>query len=386
MRDSRIVEAIFHEAQPGFIPPLRQGGAHSISSVAVHHIPATAHASRPLAWEVAWGASSTGRAPPPKPPFLRGGMGVFRNLRTTIAYSFCAAFFLVGCSNEQKPPIAEPTAANAEAQPRQTIEPIQPAAPSQKAPQGTGQLRIAAASDLQFALGEVCSAFERTHPGAAITMQFGSSGSFFAQLTDEAPFDLFLSADIDFARRLVEQGQAAPGSDFTYAQGHIVVWELQDSPQPVEQRGIETLREAGVQKIAIANPKTAPYGRAAVAALKSLGVYDAVEPKLVYGENVAQTAQMVESGAADLGIIALSLAVSPALRDKGRYWPVPGSAHPPIVQGGNILRWAQDAALAGEFRDFLLSGAGQSILSQFGFDEVAKASNSAIRPESPPSQ
>ncbi len=237
------------------------------------------------------------------------------------------------------------------------------------AAKGAVQLRIAAASDLRFALDEVRGAFERIHPEATVTVTYGSSGSFFAQLANQAPFDLFLSADIDYARRLVEQGQGAPHGDFAYARGHIVVWVQKDSPLAVESRGLGVLREEGVQKIAVANPKTAPYGRAAVAALKSLGAYEAVLPKLVYGDNVAQTAQMVESGAADAGIIALSLAVSPAMRDKGRYWQVPESAHPPLVQGGVVLRWAQDARLAGEFRDFLLSGAGKSILKKFGFDD-----------------
>jgi molybdate transport system substrate-binding protein len=198
---------------------------------------------------------------------------------------------------------------------------------------------------------------------------YGSSGSFFAQLSSEAPFDLFLSADIEFARRLVDQRQGAPGGDFGYARGHIVVWMLKDSPHFVEPRGIEMLREPGVQKIAIANPKTAPYGRAAVAALQSLGIYEAVEPKLVFGDNVAQAAQMVESGAADAGIIALSLAVSPALRDQGRYWHVPENLHPPLVQGGVVLRWAQDAALACDFRDFFFFFHGKSILRDFWFDE-----------------
>jgi molybdate transport system substrate-binding protein len=130
-----------------------------------------------------------------------------------------------------------------------------------------------------------------------------------------------------------------------------------------------------VQKIAIANPKTAPYGRAAVAALKNLGIYEAVESKLVYADSVAQAAQMVESGAADAGIIALSLAVSPAMRDKGRYWQVPDGAHPPIVQAGVVLRWAQDPVLAREFRDFLLSGNAMSILKSFGFDKPGQTPN-----------
>jgi molybdate transport system substrate-binding protein len=234
-------------------------------------------------------------------------------------------------------------------------------------PKAARQLRIAAASDLKFALADIVSAFERLHPEATVTVTYGSSGNFFAQLSNEAPFDLFLSADIAYPRQLVEQGRGVPNSDFSYATGHLVLWVPKDSVLDVEKKGIEIVRDAALQKVAVANPRTAPYGRAAVAALKSLGVYDDVEERLVYGENVAQTAQMVESGGADAGLIALSLAISPVLKGKGRFWQIPDSAHPPIEQGGVVLTWALDAGLAVEFRDFLLSGAGQDILRQFGF-------------------
>jgi len=136
--------------------------------------------------------------------------------------------------------------------------------------------------------------------------------------------------------------------------------------------GLEIVRDEAVQRIAVANPKHAPYGRAAVAALKSAALSEAVESRLVYGENIAQTAQMVESGAADVGIIALSLAVSPALRDKGKYWRIPGNSHPPIVQGGVVLRWAQDAALANAFREFLMGTDGAAILRQYGFEPAGE--------------
>jgi molybdate transport system substrate-binding protein len=228
-------------------------------------------------------------------------------------------------------------------------------------------LRIAAAADLKFALDDVVAAFRRIHPEATVTVAHGSSGNLFAQLSGEAPFDLFLSADIDYPRKLIEQGVGVEGSVFAYAVGHIVVWAPNDSSLDVEHGGIEILREQGIRKIAVANPRTAPYGWAAVAALENLGLYEAVESRLVFGENVAQTAQMIESGGADVGIIAMSLAVSPALRDKGKYWQIPDGAHPPIIQGGVILRWAEDAELAEEFRDFLLSADGTAILRQFGF-------------------
>jgi molybdate transport system substrate-binding protein len=238
----------------------------------------------------------------------------------------------------------------------------------QEQPHGNGQLRIAAASDLKFALDDIVKAFRQSHGGAQVTVTLGSSGNFFAQLSNQAPFDLFLSADIEYARQLVVQGHGAPGSAFPYARGYIVLWTLNDSPHDIERAGLGGLGEAGVKTIAVANPKTAPYGKAAIEALKKLGVYEAVESKLVYADSVAHAAQMVESGAADIGIIALSLAVSPNLREKGKQWQIPTDAYQPIIQGGAILKWAEDPQLAGEFRDFLLSGQGKAILKEFGFD------------------
>ena len=235
-----------------------------------------------------------------------------------------------------------------------------------------GELRIAAAADLKFVLVDLVAAFEKTHSETTITVTTGASGNLFAQLTNEAPFDLFLSADVSYPQKLVEGGQGIPDSLFEYAIGHLVVWVPKDSALDVESLGIDALHGDSVQKIAVANPKTAPYGRAAIAALQNLQVYDAVESRLVYGENVAQTAQMAESGGADAGIISLSLAVSPILRDKGKYWNVPGDAHPPIVQGGVVLRRAQDAALADNFRDFLLSAEGKALLARYGFDSAGE--------------
>jgi molybdate transport system substrate-binding protein len=229
------------------------------------------------------------------------------------------------------------------------------------------ELRIAAAADLKFALPEMIARFEERHADARVNATYGSSGSLFAQLSNEAPFDLFLSADIDYPRKLVEQSPGEAGSDFAYATGHLVLWVPSESKLDVEHDGIAVLQDSSVQKIAIANPKTAPYGRAAVASLKSLGVYEPLESRLVYGENISQTAQMVESGAADAGLLSLSLAVSRALRDKGKFWPIPDDAHAPIVQGGAILGWARDPRLAAEFRDFLLSTEGAEILKRFGF-------------------
>jgi len=269
-----------------------------------------------------------------------------------LAILACLALLVAGCGVDHTAPKAAPIAAEASA----------PAS----------ELRIAAAADLKFVLVDLVAAFEKKQPGSTISVTTGSSGNLFAQLTNEAPFDLFLSADLTYPQKLIESEQGIQDSLFKYAIGHLVIWAPRDSTLDVESLGLDVLRGESVQKIAIANPKTAPYGRAAVAALQNLKLYESVESRLIFGENVAQTAQMAESGGADVGMISLSLAFSPTLRDKGKYWQVPGDAHPPIVQGGVILRWAQDAALAAEFRDFLLSTEGQAIFGQYGFESAVK--------------
>src|SRR5262249_16352160 len=156
-------------------------------------------------------------------------------------------------------------------------------------------------------------------------------------------------------------------SDFVYATGHLVLWAPKSWQLDLERDGIKVLHAPSVQKIAIANPKTAPYGRAAVSPLKGLGVYDAIESRLVYGENMAQTAQVIEPGAADVGLISLSLAVSRTLRESGKFWRVPDDAYPAIIQGGLVMKNARDLELALAVRDFLLSDDGGAILESFGF-------------------
>src|SRR5262245_45762619 len=213
-------------------------------------------------------------------------------------------------------------------------------------PEGGEGVRVAAAADLKFAVEDVVAAFRRERPDVPVTVTYGASGSFFAQLSNRAPFDMFLSADVEYPRKLIEQGLADKDSAFLYAVGHLVVWVPNASPLDVEKVKAEALLEPSVKKIALANPRHAPYGRAAATALKSLGVHDRVEGKLVYGENVAQAAQFVHTGSADAGVIALSLALAPPMRDRGRYWEVPLSAHPRLDQGGVILNWARDRQAA----------------------------------------
>ncbi|WP_257459136.1 molybdate ABC transporter substrate-binding protein [Archangium lipolyticum] len=228
-------------------------------------------------------------------------------------------------------------------------------------------LTIAAASDLKFALDEWVQEFRAKNPDADVRVTYGSSGNFSAQIANGAPFDLFLSADVSYPRTLAEQGLVHESGVFLYAVGRIVVWVPKDSALPLEQLGMKALLEPAAKRIAIANPQHAPYGRAAEAAMKSQGIYDTVKDRLVLGENIAQTAQFVQSGSADVGIIALALALAPAMKEQGRYWEVPIDAYPRMEQGGAILARARDVELAKRFRDGLLGEDGRALLKRHGF-------------------
>jgi molybdate transport system substrate-binding protein len=229
------------------------------------------------------------------------------------------------------------------------------------------ELRVAAAADLKFALDDLLADFHAQHPDIRVEVSYGASGNFFAQLCNKAPFDLFFSADVEYPRRLIEKGLAAKDDEFLYAVGHLAVWVPQESPLDLERQGMCALLDPSVRKVAIANPRHAPYGRAAEAALKKLGVYDEIKAKIVQGENVAQAAQFVETGSADAGVIALSLALSPPLRKKGRHWEVPLDAYPRLEQGGIILSWAQDRPAAEALRDFVGGPGGKAVLKRYGF-------------------
>jgi molybdate transport system substrate-binding protein len=222
------------------------------------------------------------------------------------------------------------------------------------------KLAIAAAADLNFALPEIARQFRTARPAVELEIAYGSSGNFLAQISNGAPFDVFLSADVEYPRKLASAGVTAGNPVFTYAVGRLVVWVPAASPLDPAT----ALRDPSLRHLAIANPQHAPYGRAAQAALRTLGLYASVEPKLVLGENIAQTLQFVESGAADAGIVAMSLALAPPVRARGRYWEIPPDAYPRMEQGGIILK---DSAAARDFRGFLLSSGGRRILRQYGF-------------------
>jgi len=228
-----------------------------------------------------------------------------------------------------------------------------------------GEITIAAASDLNFAFKELVAEYEKT-TGNHVKLSLGSSGNFYAQIQNGAPFDLYFSADIGYPKKLEEAGLTVPGSLYRYAVGRIVIWTGNESHINVA-KGFDALREPAIKKIAIANPKHAPYGRAAVAAMESAKVYEQVKDKLVMGENISQAAQFIESGACDIGVIALSLAMAPAMKTKGSYWEIPAEAHPPLEQGAVILKSSKQQESAKQFLDFIKGPQGQEIMTRYGF-------------------
>jgi molybdate transport system substrate-binding protein len=244
-------------------------------------------------------------------------------------------------------------------------------------PQGK-EIRVAAAADLKFAITEMAAEFEK-QTGTSVLVTYGSSGNFFSQIQNGAPFDLFFSADIDYPRKLELAGLAEPGTFYEYAVGRLVIWAPVDSSLDVSKLGWNALLDASVQKIAIANPEHAPYGRAAVAALKKAGIYESVKAKLVYGENISQAAQFVQSGNAQAGIIALSLAVSPAMRG-GKQWEIPRDMHPAIVQGATVLKNAKNKEAAWAFLNYAKSEKGRATLVKYGFEFPVSTNSSVAKP------
>ena len=235
------------------------------------------------------------------------------------------------------------------------------------------EVRIAAAADLKFAMEELSEKFEK-QTSAKVNAIFGSSGNFFSQLHNGAPFDLFFSADMEYPKKLEAAGLAELGTLYKYAVGRMVIWTPVDAKVDVAKQGWEALLDPRIEKIAIANPEHAPYGRAAVAALQKAGIYHFVKAKLVYGENISQAAQFVQSGNAQAGILAMSLAVSPAMRD-GKRWEIPPEMHPALEQGAVILKEAKNKDAARAFLEFVKSSPGRAALAKYGFELPEKNQN-----------
>lgn len=234
----------------------------------------------------------------------------------------------------------------------------------EKAGGAPAEVRVAAAADLKDAMEELLAGFHQAHPEFKVSVSYGSSGNFHSQIANGAPLDLFLSADISYVRSLVAGGNALGESIFRYAEGRLVLWVPESSP--LEPDGLAVLLDPRVHKVAIANPEHAPYGRAAVEAMRRAGVYDAVKEKLVLGENVAQAASFVETGNADVGVIALSLVLAPVM--KGRFWQIPEDQFSKLDQAGVIPARAPNRKGAEKLREWIVSRQGREILARCGFN------------------
>jgi molybdate transport system substrate-binding protein len=222
------------------------------------------------------------------------------------------------------------------------------------------ELIVAAAADLTSAFSEIAKRFE-AETGARVKLSFGSSGNLAKQIELGAPFDVFASANIEFVDRLAARGLIIPDTRRIYGEGRICIWQRKDNPIQIET--LADLVRPDVKRIAIANPEHAPYGVAAIEALRGAGVYDQTKSKLVFAENVAQARQYVESREVDAGIIALSISDQPG----GRYTLIESSLHRPIKQAICITRSTQNEELARRFLNFVTGPQGRSVLKQYGF-------------------
>ncbi|MDD2733352.1 MAG: molybdate ABC transporter substrate-binding protein [Desulfuromonadaceae bacterium] len=225
------------------------------------------------------------------------------------------------------------------------------------------KITVAAAADLKFAMDEIVTGFNKNHSDVVVEVIYGSSGKFFTQIQQGAPFDLYFSADIAYPRALAKKGLAA--SDVTpYAVGRIVLWS---NSMDTTHMTLASLADPRITKIAIANPKHAPYGKRAEEALRAGKMWDTVQSKLVFGENIAHTAQFVQTGNAQIGIIALSLVLNPELSKKGGYYLIPDTLHLPLEQAYIITKHGADKLLAKQFAQYMTSKETRRIMTRYGF-------------------
>jgi molybdate transport system substrate-binding protein len=228
------------------------------------------------------------------------------------------------------------------------------------------ELLVAAAADLNPALHDIAQQYEKK-TGVRVKLSFGASGALTQQIQNGAPFDLFFSADMDYPKHLIADGQADAASLYQYSLGKLVLWVPASSPLDVERHGMAVLLDSSVKKIAIANPEHAPYGRAAAAALKHAGLYDRLSERFVMGENVSQAAQFAESGNAQAGFVALAHALSPAVKSMGKFWVVPADYYPPLEQGVVVLSRSQHKKEAADFVQYLKTRDASDVLRKYGF-------------------
>jgi molybdate transport system substrate-binding protein len=229
------------------------------------------------------------------------------------------------------------------------------------------EIHVAAASDLQPVMPVLAAAYEHA-TGVKVVASFGSSATLSTQILAGEPVDIFLGADFTFPEKVVAAGLADTKSPIAYARGTLVLWARKDSSfQPLH---LEVLSNPKLKSVAIADELHAPYGRAAVAALRYLKLYDQIKPKLVVAENIAQTSQFVESGNAEVGLISLTAASSEHLKELGTYVLLPSVSYPKIVQYGVILKASSARSDAHAFMDWLTSAPIQQNLPKMGLSPV----------------
>jgi molybdate transport system substrate-binding protein len=226
-------------------------------------------------------------------------------------------------------------------------------------PVSAAEINVAVAANFTEAAKEISAAFEKK-TGDKVLLSFGSSGQFYTQITQDAPFQVFLSADQERPEKAVVEGFAVPDSRFTYAVGKLALW----SRDAKRVTGADTLKQGAFSKIAIANPAAAPYGAAAIETMKVLNVYDALQPKIVQGNNIAQTFQFIDTGNAELGFVALSQVIE---RSEGSRWLVAGNLYAPIKQDAVLLKKGASNEAAKAFMSFLKGPEAAAIEAKFGY-------------------
>jgi molybdate transport system substrate-binding protein len=240
------------------------------------------------------------------------------------------------------------------------------------APAGAQEpVRVAAAADLEPVLPGILGQFQLA-TGIHVDAVYQSSATLTGLIENGAPFDLFLSADLDYPKKLIKDGLTDGTTPQIYARGTLVLWTRKDSglAPSLTERAEDLLRNPALKRLAIANPDRAPYGRAAVAALRSMKLYDALAPRLVTAENIAQAAQFADTGNADAGLISLTSARTPRMSGSGRYFEIPHALYPPIEQGAVVLKRSTQSDRAHRLLGYLLSGQGQAQLSLGGLTAV----------------
>ncbi|AFL74461.1 molybdate ABC transporter substrate-binding protein [Thiocystis violascens] len=225
-------------------------------------------------------------------------------------------------------------------------------------------IQLAVAANFTAPMKEIAAAFEQ-ETGHQVKAAYGATGKFFAQIKNGAPFDAFLAADETTPTKLVAEGAAVKESQFTYAVGTLVLWSAK--PDVVDDAG-KVLAAGDFQKVAIANPKTAPYGAATLEVLTGLGLLDAIQPKFVTGENIAQTFQFASTGNAELGFVALSQVMKDGKIAQGSAWIIPGKLHAPIRQDAVVLENGRDRPAVAALMDYLKGERAQTIIRAFGYE------------------